>query len=113
MPARAASAEWKGSLKEGKGVMKMASGAYEGPYSFASRFESGTGTNPEELIAAAHSGCFSMALSGALGRAEVRSPAAAGIRSPANGGRQPPGQAALMQRRNHQWADAHRSPVST
>jgi len=69
MPARAASAEWKGSLKEGKGTMKMASGAYEGPYSFASRFESGTGTNPEELIAAAHSGCFSMAFSAGLGKA--------------------------------------------
>ena len=69
MPARAASAEWKGNLKEGKGVMKMASGAYEGPYSFASRFESGTGTNPEELIAAAHAGCFSMALSAGLGKA--------------------------------------------
>lgn len=49
--------------------MKMVSGAYEGPYSFASRFESGTGTNPEELIAAAHAGCFSMALSGGLGKA--------------------------------------------
>lgn len=69
MPARSAAAEWTGGLKDGKGVMKMASGAYEGPYSFASRFESGTGTNPEELIAAAHAGCFSMALSGALGRA--------------------------------------------
>lgn len=69
MPARAASAEWKGSLKEGKGTMKMSSGAYEGPYSFASRFESGTGTNPEELIAAAHSGCFSMAFSAGLGKA--------------------------------------------
>ncbi|HWO56475.1 MAG TPA: OsmC family protein [bacterium] len=69
MPARAASAEWKGTLKEGHGIMKMTSGAYEGPYTFASRFESGKGTNPEELIAAAHSGCFSMALSGALERA--------------------------------------------
>ena len=69
MPARAASAEWNGSLREGKGTMKMASGAYEGPYSFASRFESGTGTNPEELIAAAHSGCFSMAFSAGLGKA--------------------------------------------
>lgn len=49
--------------------MKMSSGAYEGPYSFASRFESGTGTNPEELIAAAHSGCFSMAFSAGLGKA--------------------------------------------
>jgi osmotically inducible protein OsmC len=49
--------------------MKMKSGAYNGKYSFASRFEEGTGTNPEELIAAAHSGCFSMALSAELGRA--------------------------------------------
>jgi osmotically inducible protein OsmC len=49
--------------------MKMASGAYEGPYSFQSRFEEGDGTNPEELIAAAHAGCFSMALSAELGRA--------------------------------------------
>lgn len=69
MPARTASAEWNGSLKDGKGTMKMASGAYQGPYSFASRFESGTGTNPEELIAAAHSGCFSMAFSAGLGKA--------------------------------------------
>jgi osmotically inducible protein OsmC len=49
--------------------MRMASGSYEGPYSFQSRFEEGDGTNPEELIAAAHAGCFSMALSGDLGRA--------------------------------------------
>ena len=69
MPVRSSSAEWKGTLREGNGTMKMKSGAYEGPYSFVSRFEEGTGTNPEELIAAAHAGCFSMALSGALGRA--------------------------------------------
>jgi osmotically inducible protein OsmC len=49
--------------------MRMASGSYEGPYSFQSRFEEGDGTNPEELIAAAHAGCFSMALSGELGKA--------------------------------------------
>jgi lipoyl-dependent peroxiredoxin len=66
MPDRKANAVWEGTLKEGKGSMKMTSGAYEGPYSFASRFEEGTGTNPEELIAAAHAGCFSMALSGQL-----------------------------------------------
>jgi lipoyl-dependent peroxiredoxin len=66
MPDRKASAVWQGTLKEGNGTMKMTSGAYEGPYSFASRFEEGTGTNPEELIAAAHAGCFSMALSGQL-----------------------------------------------
>jgi osmotically inducible protein OsmC len=69
MPKRNASARWDGSLQEGSGTMRMASGAYEGPYSFQSRFEEGDGTNPEELIAAAHAGCFSMALSGELGRA--------------------------------------------
>ncbi len=69
MPKRTANAVWNGSLQEGEGTMKMASGAYEGPYSFQSRFEEGDGTNPEELIAAAHAGCFSMALSGDLGRA--------------------------------------------
>ena len=68
MAARTSEAEWKGSLREGKGTMKVGRGAYEGPYSFASRFESGTGTNPEELIAAAHAGCFSMALSAGLGK---------------------------------------------
>jgi osmotically inducible protein OsmC len=69
MPKRTANARWEGSLQDGNGTMKMASGAYEGPYSFQSRFEEGDGTNPEELIAAAHAGCFSMALSGELGRA--------------------------------------------
>ena len=69
MPKRSASARWDGSLQEGSGTMRMASGAYEGPYSFQSRFEEGDGTNPEELIAAAHAGCFSMALSGELGKA--------------------------------------------
>ena len=69
MPKRTASARWDGSLQEGNGTMRMASGAYEGPYSFQSRFEEGDGTNPEELIAAAHAGCFSMALSGELGKA--------------------------------------------
>src|SRR4051794_33175735 len=69
MPKRTASAVWNGSLTEGSGKMRMGSGAYEGPYSFQSRFEEGDGTNPEELIAAAHAGCFSMALSGELGRA--------------------------------------------
>jgi lipoyl-dependent peroxiredoxin len=67
MPKRSASAVWNGSLTEGNGTMRMASGAYEGPYSFQSRFEEGDGTNPEELIAAAHAGCFSMALSAELG----------------------------------------------
>ncbi len=68
MPVRQAEAQWNGTLTEGRGTMKMASGAYEGQYSFSSRFEEGTGTNPEELLAAAHSGCYSMALSGALTR---------------------------------------------
>ena len=66
MPVRKASAVWSGTLKEGNGTMKMQSGAYEGKYSFGSRFQEDPGTNPEELIAAAHAGCFSMALSGGL-----------------------------------------------
>ena len=69
MPVRTADAEWKGSLQEGSGTMRFGSGAFEGQYSFGSRFEEGKGTNPEELIGAAHAGCFSMALSGALTRA--------------------------------------------
>jgi osmotically inducible protein OsmC len=69
MPTRNANAVWEGDLKGGKGTMKLGSGAYEGAYSFASRFESGTGTNPEELIAAAHAGCFSMAFSHGLAQA--------------------------------------------
>jgi osmotically inducible protein OsmC len=68
MAARTSKAEWKGDLLHGKGTMKLGSGAYEGQYSFSSRFESGVGTNPEELIAAAHAGCFSMALSAGLGK---------------------------------------------
>ena len=66
MPVRTSEAAWEGDLKSGKGTVTLGSGAYSGQYSFASRFESGTGTNPEELIAAAHAGCFSMALSHAL-----------------------------------------------
>ena len=66
MAIRASSAEWKGSLKEGSGTMRLASGAYEGAYTFASRFEEGKGTNPEELIGAAHAGCFSMFLAALL-----------------------------------------------
>ena len=70
MPApRTATARWNGSLQEGSGTMRFGGGAFEGQYSFASRFEEGPGTNPEELIAAAHAGCFSMAFSGGLGRA--------------------------------------------
>ncbi len=66
MPTRTSEAKWSGDLKQGTGTMKLGSGAYEGAYSFQSRMESGTGTNPEELIAAAHAGCFSMALSAML-----------------------------------------------
>ncbi len=66
MAVRTSFAEWKGTLKEGAGTMKLGSGAYEGPFTFASRFESGEGTNPEELIGAAHAGCFSMFLSALL-----------------------------------------------
>jgi osmotically inducible protein OsmC len=69
MPVRTSEAAWEGDLKSGKGTVKLGSGAYSGPYSFQSRFESGTGTNPEELIAAAHAGCFSMALSHGLAQA--------------------------------------------
>ncbi len=69
MPTRNAHAVWEGDLKGGNGTMKLGSGAYEGAYSFGSRFEEGTGTNPEELIGAAHAGCFSMAFSGGLGKA--------------------------------------------
>lgn len=66
MAVRTSSAEWHGTLKEGGGVMRLGSGAYEGPFTFASRFESGPGTNPEELIGAAQAGCFSMFLSALL-----------------------------------------------
>ena len=67
---RTASAHWAGGLKDGKGTVSTASGVLSNTqYSFATRFENGAGTNPEELIAAAHAGCFSMALSGQLGNA--------------------------------------------
>ena len=69
MPARTASAVWEGDLKSGKGSMRLGSGAWEGRFSFASRFEDGTGTNPEELAGAAHAGCFSMAFSNELSKA--------------------------------------------
>ncbi len=68
MPVRKADAVWTGTLKEGSGVMKLGSGAYDGPYTYASRFEEGPGTNPEELIGAAHAGCFSMFLSALLSK---------------------------------------------
>jgi len=67
---RTASAHWAGGLKDGKGTVSTASGVLKDTqYSFSTRFENGVGTNPEELIAAAHAGCFSMALSGQLGNA--------------------------------------------
>lgn len=69
MPKRNAQATWNGDLTQGSGTMKFGSGAFEGPYSFASRFENGEGTNPEELIGAAHAGCYSMALSNELAQA--------------------------------------------
>ncbi len=69
MAVRTAKAVWEGDLKTGKGSMRLGSGAFEGGYSFSSRFENGPGTNPEELIGAAHAGCFSMAFSAALGGA--------------------------------------------
>ncbi len=69
MPVRKANAVWNGGIMDGNGQMKLGSGAFEGAYSFKSRMEEGTGTNPEELIGAAHAGCFSMAFSAALGKA--------------------------------------------
>jgi osmotically inducible protein OsmC len=69
MTIRQAQADWQGTLREGSGRLKLGSGAFEGAYSYPSRFEDGPGTNPEELIAAAHAGCFTMALSYALGNA--------------------------------------------
>ena len=69
MATRTGSAVWEGTLKAGKGTVKLGSGAFEGAYSFSSRFEEGKGTNPEELIGAAEAGCFSMALSSNLEKA--------------------------------------------
>lgn len=69
MPMRNAEATWNGSLKEGSGDLKTGSGAISGKYSFGSRFENSSGTNPEELIGAAHAGCYSMALAAGLGKA--------------------------------------------
>jgi osmotically inducible protein OsmC len=69
---RKASAEWKGGLKDGKGTVSTESGVLtNSPYSFSTRFENAKGTNPEELVAAAHAGCFSMALSAELGKAGI------------------------------------------
>ena len=69
MPTRNAEAEWQGNLTEGKGQIKLGSGAFSGPYDWRSRSADGAGTNPEELIGAAHAGCFSMALSAQLTQA--------------------------------------------
>ena len=69
MAVRTARAIWSGSLKEGRGIMTFGGGAFEGAYSFPSRFETAPGNSPEELLAAAHAGCFSMALSGVLNHA--------------------------------------------
>ncbi len=66
MPTRKANAKWNGDLKNRNGTMELESGSYKGAYSFASRFENGDGTNPEELIGAAHTGCYSMAFSNEL-----------------------------------------------
>ena len=69
MPTRKAEAEWKGNLAEGNGTLKVGSGAFEGSYSFKSRFEDGqSATNPEELLGAAHASCFTMALAAQLSR---------------------------------------------
>lgn len=69
MIKRTADAQWGGDLKTGKGSLKLGSGAFEGPYSFASRFEGTKDANPEELLGAAHAGCFTMALANALAQA--------------------------------------------
>jgi osmotically inducible protein OsmC len=66
MPIRSANAVWEGDLAHGHGTMRTATASFEGPYTFASRFQEGKGVNPEELIGAAHAGCFSMALSHGL-----------------------------------------------
>ena len=69
MSIRTADAEWNGNLRQGNGHMRFGGGAFDGRYSFSSRFEEGPGTNPEELIAAAHAGCFSMAFAADLDKA--------------------------------------------
>ena len=69
MPIRESSAIWNGNLVQGKGSLRLGSGLFEGEYSRASRFEDGPGTNPEELLGAAHAGCFSMLLSAILSKA--------------------------------------------
>ncbi len=69
MATRNAEAIWDGSMKEGSGKIKLGSGAFEGSYTWSSRFESGKGTNPEELLGAAHAGCYAMSFASNLGRA--------------------------------------------
>lgn len=69
MPVRNSDAEWRGRLRDGSGLVKLGSGAFEATYSFPSRFESGGGTNPEELLGASHAACFSMALAFGLEKA--------------------------------------------
>jgi len=69
MAIRTSFAEWTGTLREGSGTMKVGRSGYEGPFTYASRFESGPGTNPEELLGTAHAGCFSMFLAGLLMKA--------------------------------------------
>jgi len=71
MPVRTADAEWRGGLQDGSGLVRLGSKSFEGPYTFNSRFGDGKGTNPEELIGAAHAGCYSMALAASLGREKV------------------------------------------
>src|SRR5438128_595418 len=71
MAKNTATAKWTGALKEGEGHFALGGGAAEGQFSFKSRFEEGTGTNPEELIAAAHAACFSMATAAQLGEAGI------------------------------------------
>jgi lipoyl-dependent peroxiredoxin len=71
MTVRKAEAEWSGSLREGRGELALESGAFRGPYSFKSRFEDGKETNPEELLGAAHAGCFTMALTAMLARQQL------------------------------------------
>jgi lipoyl-dependent peroxiredoxin len=71
MPIRHAEARWAGTLKEGGGTLKLESGVYEGPYTWAGRFADGPGTNPEELVGAAHAGCYAMFLSAILTRNEA------------------------------------------
>jgi osmotically inducible protein OsmC len=68
MATRKATAQWDGNLQQGRGTMSLGSGAFKGQYSFSSRFEEGAGTNPEELIGAAHAGCFSMAFAAGLAK---------------------------------------------